>query len=263
MLTLFKRPVSATLYYAAIIGFIGAPLLIQTPVQAVEKVEQVTDGNLQKRMLNPFKKLHIEGNFQVHLAEGSESVLTIEGDPASFSLLSSRVSNETLTIKPKKPRKSSHSLSDFPQLVLHLTGKQIEEIAFLGNNNVSISEINSKSLSLDIKGSLSGEIGLKVEDLKCKAFGVYDVKFSGSATEANFNFYGSGNCNAQNMQVDICKLISHGTGDLSLNVQDKLGAKLTGTTRLIYSGGSKAKISTIGAAQAMSAEEVATAAPSK
>ncbi|MDF2576977.1 MAG: hypothetical protein K0S74_461 [Chlamydiales bacterium] len=210
------------------------------------KTEQKNGLNPDKKFIDTFKKIRIEGNYQIQLHQGDECALAIQGDEELVSGLSSRVSNQTLIIKPKKARKTQLSTDSNQPILLSISFKELEKISIFGSSFVSTSNIEAKNLLIEAKGSVNGHLTLNAAHLKIKAMGACDLKVNGGAQDALICLDGSGNIDAKELYNEHCKVQLRGSGAADVNAISKLNVSIYGTGKVNYLGHAKVHSSLFG-----------------
>ncbi|MCK9302392.1 MAG: DUF2807 domain-containing protein [Bacteroidales bacterium] len=102
---------------------------------------------------------------------------------------------------------------------------------------LEIDTINCNTLDINLSVSAKGYINtIKVESLKVKSTTAADCTFSGTAEDAVLVINSSGSINAIDLEVQTCTFSSDNSGDLYVNVKDKLSGTILGSGNVYYTG---------------------------
>lgn len=102
-------------------------------------------------------------------------------------------------------------------------------------------DIELKGINGTFKVSNSGSGDLEAEDLKLtecfvKNYGSGDIELSGKTNNLTINVAGSGNVSAYNLLAVSASVSNSGSSDITLNVVEKLQARLNGSGDVTYRG---------------------------
>lgn len=211
----------------------------------------------EKKELPSFKKIRIEGNFNVNLLQGPEHSVLLQGNKTNFSKLVTRVDQDVLTVRTKKLRKNATLLTADQPITLNITSAELEKIAIFGSSYVSTAQIKAKELLIETKGSVAGNFDVEASQVKCKAIGACDLTLTGHTVDSLLSLDGSGSIHAQSLQSDNAKVLLRGSGEADINAQTKLNVNIYGSGQVHYTGNPKVHSSLFGSGQVLAMEHVA------
>ncbi len=200
--------------------FLGLAVLMLAVVAcsayALSPSQAITgSGNIvsESRALSGFTSVALEGSANVDVTIGTDESIRVSADDNILPLIETNVVGSRLVIGLK------------PNTVL------------TGNNNIRV-EVTLKSLEgVTLKGS--GDItvsGLSGGDLEVSLPGSGNIMISGSADGLNVSLDGSGNIRCQDLQVRSVVATLRGSGNITLNVQESLDARIPGSGSIRYAG---------------------------
>jgi len=104
-----------------------------------------------------------------------------------------------------------------------------------GSGDMDI-EVNAPEIYSSISGSGDVKISTITEYLQVSIAGSGDYDIEGSAAEADYSISGSGNISAFSLETRITDVSISGTGDIRVNVSEKLNVSISGSGDVYYKG---------------------------
>ena len=180
-----------------------------------------------------FDKIYVSGSFDVNLVEGKEGMITIKAEDNLIGLIETVVDGETLKIKWRK----NTSVSTRRNIYITVRVQDIDEIKLSGASEIT-SEKTFKNDRFKLGVSGSGSIDLKLET------GTLTAAVSGSGNldlEGKTEFFkavvsGSGDIDAEHLYAKEVEAKVSGSGDMEINVTEKLTARVSGSGDIKYKG---------------------------
>lgn len=174
----------------------------------------ISSGNVvsEKRVVDTFDRIKIEGQGEIFLTQGAHAPITIETDDNVLEDVKTSVSDGTLTI-----RADNCYISNEP-IRITLSTEDLKEISIYGSGKVvAMNEMNLDDLFISTEGS--GDIQLK-----------------GTADSLDVRIYGSGKIDAFAFSTRSADVEIEGSGDVKLNAQELLDVDIRGSGEVSYMG---------------------------
>lgn len=211
------------------------------------------DGNNQvtseTRTLVSFNEIENEGDFEVHIRNDTVFTATIEAEANLIPHIRTRINGNTLEIDTRENLRNNYPMK------VYVTAPIINGALLNGSGNIKLDSIKTESIEVKISGSgdISGEINasyllaringsgtidLDAHTNSCdvRISGSGDMELTGESLSGDFSISGSGSIRAYNFaQNEVIAKIS-GSGDMYLNVADKLDVTISGSGSVNYIG---------------------------
>lgn len=191
------------------------------------------EGEQVKRQKSPgeYEKITVNTAMDVKLEQGDSCAIKVRGYENLVENLVFKQRGERLIIDTDK------CISGRNNLELVVVFRTLQEIEVNGSANVSSDEIiKGDELEVEIKGSGDLDLKLYVDDLDVDIRGSGDAVLRGTTQNLVVDVNGSGNVNAQDLLTDVCEVDISGSGDCSVNVQERLEADINGSGTIHYTG---------------------------
>ncbi len=233
-----------------------------------------TKGNgnvkIEKRNTGSFTGIKLTCSADLYISQGSTNV-EVKTDENILQFITTNVKNGILEIGVKK-----ESFRSVTTMQVHIQLPDLESIKNLGSGDITfkgtfkesdLNIVSSGSGDLDanfdvtnlelkmngsgdvdiegVKGTLkasnygSGDLeaeGLKLEECYVKNMGSSDIELSGKTNNLTVTVAGSGDLDAYNLTAVSASVTNSGSADITLNVVDKLQARLNGSGDVTYRG---------------------------
>lgn len=167
----------------------------------------------ETRQVSGFIGIDLAGSGEVTIAQGDAEALTIEADDNVLPVLTSDVSDSTLTLGTK-PGSTVRTLNPIRYRV---TVKDLTALSVSGSGTVKAQRMKLRALQTDISGS--GRVDL-----------------SGSAEEQDIEVSGSGRYDAADLPSPKVTVEVSGSGAVTVQVSGALKADISGSGNVTYSG---------------------------
>ena len=178
----------------------------------------------------------------VYLKQGSSQKITIEGQKNIIDNIKTDVKGGSWSIEFKK------NTYDYKDVKIYITLKTLESVSIGGSGSIVGEGKFSNLGNLDISIGGSGDIKLDVDakDINCSIGGSGEVFLDGSGDDLAISIGGSGDVEAFGLSVKNCEISSAGSGDIQVNVSDRLDISMVGSGDVSYKGNPKINKSIVG-----------------
>lgn len=182
-------------------------------------------------------KIIVEDNIDLHLIQGNDVQLKLEGGKNLLPYINSDITNDVLTLS--SDNKCGFFRDNKKTLIAYLTLPNIEHIDLLGQGNLTNSGIlKYPSFSIEAS-SATGSVNLSVQSdffSVGQHSGVADFTISGTANQANFYTLGNGWMYADKLYAKSVHVNHAGSGDIFVQPLQSLLIELAGSGNIIYYG---------------------------
>ncbi len=176
----------------------------------------------ETREVSGFNAIEIVGSADVVVNFGDTESVKIETDNNVLPLIETKVSFGKLVIGTRPNTSTNTRLG----IRVTVTAKSLQSAGISGSGNLTIKDVKTENMALDLPGS-----------------GTLTV--SGKAENVSVNLNGSGNILASNLQAQVVTVALRGSGNVSVFAAQSLDATINGSGSVRYSG-SPAKLKTAG-----------------
>ncbi len=165
----------------------------------------------ERRTINDFSQIELNGTAQVTWATAAQPSLTISADDNIIPLIQTTVQQGKLMIGSKQGYSSNHPIK------LNIYSPHLTDISISGLNQVDVKALSATSLHLAIDGA--GR-----------------VKLAGQVDHLDASIDGAGNIDALDLLSSKANVNVSGAGNVSLHVIDQLNANVSGLGEVRYTG---------------------------
>ena len=178
-----------------------------------------------------FHEIEIHTGADVFLSQGTPNI-RIEAPEKIFEKLEVGAANNKLTIEPKSgTRNLRHGIKAY------IT---VDSLTYLGLFSYSTvrteNPMTVNDLSIFQSGSGDMFLTLEANDLHIQINGSADINLKGSANSLTTTINGSGDIRAMEFPVNIADMSCSGSGNINVNVSEKLDARISGSGDIRYKG---------------------------
>jgi len=166
------------------------------------------------KTLSEFKKIELDGAFDLEAKIGAQSDITVSGDDNLVNIVEFAMNGDTLVVK------TSQNYSTHNPLKVSFTAPELQALSLNGSGNAHIDGLKGEDVSLEINGSGS-------------------VIATGSADKLTAAINGSGDMDLANLVAKQSATDISGSGSIKTNVTDSLTASLSGSGDILYKGSPK------------------------
>jgi hypothetical protein len=190
----------------------------------------------ETRDVGDFTGLDLRGSATVKIAVGQKASVVLELDDNLLPLIQTEVRNGLLVIDNKQSYRSSNGLN------VSITVPELHQLAVNGAGDISIVNLNSDQFEIDLNGSS-------------------DVTALGSARKLAVTINGSGTVHLEDVVANEATATIRGSGDIRLQVLEKLSATILGSGDIRYHGTPQVSKSIQGSGSVAPLAEPATTDP--
>lgn len=173
----------------------------------------VGSGVLQTvtRPVTSFTGVTIDLGADVSITIGDSFLVEITADDNLLEKISTRVRAEELVIDMRG------SFSTNQVITIRIVMPSIEDLQLSGSGACTVSELKGERLDIDLDGSA-------------------EVELSGSLRQLVVEIDGSGTVDAERVETIEADVEVNGSGDIIVNVEDRLDASIAGSGSITYTG---------------------------
>lgn len=192
-------------------------------------------GNVvsEERSVSGFDKVVVQGSGDLYIEQGAEEGLTIEAEDNLMQYLTSEVRDNTLVLSYKE----GTNVSPTKGIRYNLKVKNLSDVSVAGSGNIYMDTFEADSLTLSISGSGDAKIAdLTANSLRLQSSGSGKFDVSGSATQVDVNFSGSGKFQGGNLETDNTSITIGGSGEATVWANVSLKVQISGSGDISYYG---------------------------
>lgn len=174
----------------------------------------------EKRELSPFDQIVLNISADVTVKKGDEYTCSITADHDLTPLIVTECNNQILSLSLRS------SFTFTGKITIEITSPLITRVKINGSGGVKLQDVTKDMIDLTIDGSGG-------------------ITAIGKAVFLNAVINGSGNIDADALEVETAEVIINGSGDMNLNVTKQLSAEVRGSGDILYSGSPEIKSSVV------------------
>jgi Putative auto-transporter adhesin, head GIN domain len=178
----------------------------------------------------------------VYIKQGAKQEIKIKGQKNIIDNIKTKVRGGSWNIEFDK------KVKNYKDLKIYVTLSSIKDLSIGGSGSI-IGEskfTNLSDLNLSIGGSGDIKIDVAAGDINCSIGGSGEIELSGSGNELSISIGGSGDIEAYDLEVKRCSVSTAGSGDVNVNVSEKLDVSMVGSGDVSYKGNPKVSSSIVG-----------------
>ena len=180
-------------------------------------------GSLERKVLEPFTSLKINGDVDVYLNQSNEP--GISASAKDLKSLQYQIVNGTLEIKGGSEN----------HIYVHSQG--LSRIELAGSSDVYSSDtLRGKNLLIEKSGAGDATLLVNYENVDVNVTGSSDVKLSGYADNLKANVSGAGDLRAYKLQTKQAMVKLSGAGDAQINASKSIQGNVSGAGTLYHQG---------------------------
>ncbi len=195
----------------------------------------------EPREVTAFRAVELRYFGHLHLRQGPEPALEVEGDPDVVAKVRARAVGETLVLEIGESwleRLTSGVLlvANRP-LHYHVTVPELDRVAVSGAGKVDASGLTASDLELTASGSADIVLdGLAVRELSARISGRGTFRLAGSADRVRLRISGSGEVEAGDLTSSEAEVRISGQGNVTVRVARALDVRISGLGNVRYHG---------------------------
>jgi len=195
----------------------------------------------ERREVAPFHAVELRYFGQLHLQQGPETVVEIEGDPDVLAKVHARVAGDTLVLEVGESwlerLTSGVLLVAHRPLHYHVTTPELDRVAVSGTGKVDADGLRSDRLEVTVSGTADIALaGIDCEELAATISGRGSFELAGRAERTRLRVSGSGDVDAAALACGEAEVRISGQGNAVLRVRDRLDVRVSGVGQVRYHG---------------------------
>jgi hypothetical protein len=192
----------------------------------------------EKRTTAGYDEINVSGFFDVVLVSGTEGAISIQGEENILPYIKVEVEGNVLKIYTEK----NVNIDTKKDIVLTVPFEQISFVSLSGSGDVmSKNTIVSPTFKAKLSGSGDLTLDVKTADFESNLSGSGDVILTGSSDNFVSKTSGSGDVDAINLITKNANLTISGSGDMKVNCNQSLFARVSGSGNIEYKGDPQTK----------------------
>ena len=181
--------------------------------------------------LNDFRKISIEGNYNVNLIPSDEQKVIVEIDENLLEFLGIDLFEDELNVN------SIYNLKPTEEIYIEVYYSVLDEISSGGASVINHEDIfRSEHLEIDMAGAGAINFDVELESLDVNISGAGVLSLSGYVKSQNISMSGAGAVDGAGLQSDECEITVTGVGGAEVYVRNYLKATITGLGGITYYG---------------------------
>jgi hypothetical protein len=195
----------------------------------------------ERREVTAFRAVELRYFGHLHLQQGAEPAVEVEGDPEVVAKVRTRAMGDTLVLEIGESwleRLTSGVLlvANRP-LHYHVTVPELDRVAVSGAGKVEASGLTADELELTASGSADIAIGgLTARALNARISGRGTFRLAGRADAVRLRISGSGDVEAGELYSDDTEVRISGQGNVTVRVARALDVRISGLGHVRYHG---------------------------
>jgi hypothetical protein len=198
--------------------------------------------NTEDRHLSGFSSVNVAGSFDVYITQGSTESVKVTAPSNVIGRIITEVEGGVLKIYTKHDSdwNSNWFGSGHKKIAIYVSAKSLNGVALAGSGDVFFKEgIRADSFKLKLSGSGDVTGSINVKTLESSLSGSGDIRISGRADNTTISVVGSGDFSGKDLVTNVTAVRVAGSGDVRINVNQKLDASVVGSGDVYYSGNVK------------------------
>jgi len=195
----------------------------------------------ETRQVAPFRAIELRYFGHLHLTQGPETHVEIEGDPEVMAKVRTRIEGETLLLEIGESW--LERLTSGVLLVAHrplhyfVTTPDVQRVAVSGTGRVEAAGIAAERLEVAISGTADIKLtGIRCEELHATISGRGAFELAGSCERLQLGVSGSGDVDAGELAAQTASVRISGQGNATLRVSERLDVRLSGVGQVRFHG---------------------------
>lgn len=184
------------------------------------------------RITNGFDAVKSEGAFDVHITNGDEFEVVLNAETNILQYIETDVNNGTLRIHIR----GIHNVKNRLPMEVYITTPNLEGIKQSGSGIITTDYFVSNHCDISISGSGKIITAFDAPTVDASISGSGKLEISGISNDAKFDVSGSGRIDAFNLELNNCRAIVSGSGNIWVNVERFLTATISGSGNIYYTG---------------------------
>ena len=187
-----------------------------------------------------FTKLGLAINGDIELTYGRNQKVRVEGPEDLIDEINTEVENGSWNIR-FEDHKNWKKYKNAPKLKFYITMEDLDNLAISGNGNVETTNQfkDLDRLMLAISGNGNFDVDAEANSIFYAVSGNGNGELKGSVDELKITSSGNGEVDATRMKARDCQITISGSGDVRVNVEERIKATISGSANIYYKGNPK------------------------
>ena len=195
----------------------------------------------ETRHVAPFRAIELRYFGHLHLTQGPETRVEIEGDPEVMAKVRTRIEGETLLLEIGESwlerLTSGVLLVAHRPLCYHVTSPDVQRVAVSGTGRVQADGIRAERLEVAISGTADIKLtGIRCDELQATISGRGAFELAGSCEHLQLGVSGSGDVDGGELATQTATVRISGQGNATLRVSNRLDVRLSGVGQVRFHG---------------------------
>jgi hypothetical protein len=185
----------------------------------------------QKIDIKDITSIDIDIACQLVLVQGNSPNMEIVGEKDAVAKVKTEIRNGKLTLSSSCKRQCKEDV------VVKIEVKDLKRLGIGGVVEMkNVRTLAFADFELDISGVANIEMNLESESFKLESSGVANIDLLGKTNNTNMHISGVGNIDAKGFSAKNAKVCNSGIGNLTIDVEEKLDAEVSGLGTIYYTG---------------------------
>lgn len=214
----------------------------------------------ERREVGGFHSVELRYIGHLHVTQGPETRVEVEGDPDMLAKVVVRTRGDELLLEIGRDwldrLTSGLLLVAHRPLHYYVTAPDLRRLSVSGSGRLSCERLSGSELALNASGNGDLEVhGLAVEQIAATISGRGDFSLGGEARKLNLRVSGSADVDAARLQLGEAEVRVSGRADVTLSVSERLAVQISGYGTVRYHGNPTVTQSISGAGRVSQATE--------
>ncbi len=187
------------------------------------------------RSVTEFDSIELKGVGDLHVEQGEQETLRIEGDDEVIRQIITEVSNRRLVIR-FDTWTALRMWGTSQKVAFHITVKELTHVTISGSGSLDLAHFKTESLDLSLTGAGSITADVEVSKLQAGVAGSGDFTVKGSAKEVDIRITGAGSFRGLGLEGQDVRVSIGGAGKASVKAEATLDVQIGGAGSVEYLG---------------------------
>ena len=235
LLEIYIRFVCKKLLYMKSILFPLTAIIIFISCDYRETVQGNGNTITESRTVSSFEGIQLSGSMNVHLVQGTDRAVTIEGEENILPYVETYVNDGKLIVKYR----DDININTHEDVVVNVTAPELNEIDVTGSGDITGENKFSGNDEMKVEVTGSGNIKLELDApaVEVSITGSGDIDLSGNTKSIKCSTTGSGEIDATELKAENATVRTLGSGSIRVFASVKLDATINGSGDIAYKGG--------------------------
>lgn len=209
---------------------------------AAQGTQEPIYGNGKKvkdqRTVTEFTSLRVNGPFEIQLVSGTTGTITLEGSENIVSLITTDVTDRTLTIElPKGVKFKAHKNNKVKIKIPYYTS--LSNIYLKGAGTITANHTLNTNMRVMLEGPGSINLDLYAAKGEACVLGSGNIKLTGAVQDFECKIIGSGSLEAKKLECVNVDVTVSGSGNADIVCNQAITGKISGSGNVIVAGNPK------------------------